>query len=195
MITKSKERNKYYENAILRNADRLYDLVTRMLDVARIESQTLKLDKTVVDLNEKISNVIRDVTQETSVNKTNSVPIMFEPKGKINVLADKARLFQVFSNLLTNAIKFTREGNIIISATKSDATNEAIVSIKDTGAGLDPDIVPDLFSKFKTKSDKGIGLGLYITKSIVEAHGGKIDAKSNIDSKGSTFTVTLPLGS
>jgi signal transduction histidine kinase len=193
MLTRSDERNKYYESAILRNADRLYDLVTRMLDVARIESQTLKLDKTVVDLNEKISNVIKDVTQESRVDKTNSVPIIFEPKGEIKVIADKARLFEVFSNLLTNAIKFTRAGNITISAIKSDGTNEAIISITDTGAGLDPDIVPDLFSKFKTKSDKGIGLGLYITKSIVEEHGGRIEARNNVNGNGSTFTVTLPL--
>jgi two-component system, OmpR family, sensor histidine kinase VicK len=193
MMEKSPERNKNYEHAILRNADRLYELVKKMLDVARIESQTLKLDKTNIDLNEKISNVISDVTQQVGMKRSNAVPILFEPKGEIGIHADKARLFQVFSNLLVNAIKFTKNGKIVITATKSDATNEAIVTITDTGTGLDSDIVPDLFSKFKTKSDKGIGLGLYIAKSIVEAHGGRIEARNNINNRGATFRVTLPL--
>jgi signal transduction histidine kinase len=99
----------------------------------------------------------------------------------------------VFANLLNNAIKFTDHGTITISAKQGDNTNEAIVTIKDSGPGIDPEIIPHLFSKFKTKSEKGLGLGLYISKSIVETHHGKIEAYNNPDSNGATFVVTLPL--
>ena len=193
MLKEFPDRRKNYEDAILRNAERLYELVTKMLDVARIESQTLKLEKTNINLNEKIQNVIRDISQQAHVNSHGKVSIIFEPKEPITISADKARMFQVFANLLNNALKFTNDGNIIINTIKSDKTNEAIVTITDNGIGLDPDIVPHLFSKFKTKSDKGIGLGLYIAKSIVEAHGGRIEAYNNANGKGATFTVSLPL--
>jgi two-component system sensor histidine kinase VicK len=193
MLKKFPDRNKNYEDAILRNAERLYGLVTKMLDVARIESQSLTLDKTSIDLNEKIQNVIRDVSQQAHVNQHKKVPIIFEAKEPITISADKARMFQVFANLLNNALEFTNDGNIVINASKSEKTNEAIVTITDSGTGLDPEIVPHLFSKFRTKSDKGIGLGLYIVKNIVEAHGGRIEAHNNINAKGATFTVFLPL--
>ena len=99
----------------------------------------------------------------------------------------------MLANLLNNATKFTSHGTITISTKKSDDTNEAIVTIKDSGSSIDPDIIPHLFSNFKTKSEKGLGLGLYISKSIVEAHDGKIEAYNNIDSRGATFVVKLPL--
>jgi signal transduction histidine kinase len=187
------ERNKQYEEAISRNAERLYSLVTNMLSIARIESQTMKLDKTFFDLNVKIENVIKDIRQQVDSHKSDNVRIEFKPIGKITVLADKEKIFQVFANLLNNALKFTDEGTVILSAKQNDKTNEAIVMIKDTGPGIDPDIIPHLFSKFKTKSEKGLGLGLYISKSIIEAHHGKIEAHNNANSKGSTFVVTLPL--
>src|SRR5438093_7339571 len=164
------ERNKQYEEAISRNAERLYSLVTNMLSIARIESQTMKLDKTFFDLNVKIENVITDIRQQINLNKSNNVRIEFKPIGKITVLADKEKIFQVFTNLLNNALKFTDEGTVILSSKQNDKTNEAIVMIKDTGTGIDPDIIPHLFSKFRTKSEKGLGLGLYISKSIIEAH-------------------------
>jgi two-component system, OmpR family, sensor histidine kinase VicK len=195
MLKQFPDRSKHYEDAILRNAERLYGLLTKMLDVARIESQTLKLEKTSIDLNEKIQNVIRDILQQAHVDSHEKVSIIFKPQEPITISADKARMFQVFANLLNNALKFTNDGNIIITATKSDKTNEAIVTITDSGKGLDPAIIPHLFSKFKTKSEKGIGLGLYIAKNIVEAHGGRIEAHNNVSGKGATFTVFLPLPS
>jgi signal transduction histidine kinase len=187
------ERNKQYEEAISRNAERLYSLVTNMLSIARIESQTMKLNKTVFDLNLKIRNVIRDISQQVGSDKRDKVRIDFNPIGKINIIADKEKIFQVFANLLNNAIKFTDNGTITISVKHGDNTSDAIVTIKDSGPGIDPEIIPHLFSKFKTKSEKGLGLGLYISKSIVEAHHGNIEAYNNPDFNGATFVVTLPL--
>ena len=187
------ERNKQYEEAISRNAERLYSLVTNMLSIARIESQTLKLDKTSFDLNLKIVNVINDVKQQVDLHKIDKDRIEFTPLEKITIFADKEKIFEVLANLLNNALKFTQHGTIAISAERRGKTNEAIIKIKDSGPGIDPEIIPHLFSKFKTKSEKGLGLGLYIAKSIVEAHGGKIEAYNNVNSKGATFVVTLPL--
>ena len=193
MLKDLPERNKQYEEAISRNAERLYSLVTNMLSIARIESQTMKLNKTVFDLNVKIENVIRDVNQQVEIRKADKVNIDFVPFGRINIIADKEKIFQVFTNLLNNAIKFTNEGGINISVKEKEKSNEAIVTIKDSGSGIDPEIIPHLFSKFKTTSEKGLGLGLYISKNIVEAHNGKIEAFNNPNSKGATFIVTLPL--
>jgi len=187
------ERNKQYEEAISRNAERLYSLVTNMLSIARIESQTLKLNKTSFDLNLKVVNVINDVKQQVDLHKIDKDRIEFTPLEKITIFADKEKIFEVLANLLNNALKFTQHGTITISAERRDKTNEAIIKIKDSGPGIDPEIIPHLFSKFKTKSEKGLGLGLYIAKSIVEAHGGKIEAYNNVNSKGATFVVTLPL--
>ena len=193
MLKDLPERNKQYEEAISRNAERLYSLVTNMLSIARIESQTMKLNKIIFDLNIKIGNVIRDVSQQIELRKADKVRIDFRPSGKISIIADKEKIFQVFANLLNNAIKFTNEGTINISVKEKQKTNEAVVTIKDSGSGIDPEIIPHLFSKFKTKSEKGLGLGLYISKNIVEAHHGKIEAYNNPNSKGATFVVTLPL--
>lgn len=193
MLKDLPERNKQYEEAISRNAERLYSLVSNMLSIARIESQTMKLNKIIFDLNVKIENVIRDVNQQIELRKADKVRIDFRPSGKINIIADKEKIFQVFANLLNNAIKFTSEGTINISVKEKEKTNEAVVAIKDSGSGIDPEIIPHLFSKFKTKSEKGLGLGLYISKNIVEAHHGKIEAFNNPNSKGATFVVTLPL--
>jgi two-component system, OmpR family, sensor histidine kinase VicK len=193
MLKDLPERNKQYEEAISRNAERLYSLVTNMLSIARIESQTMKLNKIIFDLNIKIENVIRDISQQIELRKADKVRIDFRPSGKINIIADKEKIFQVFANLLNNAIKFTNEGTINISVKEKEKTNEAVVTIKDSGSGIDPEIIPHLFSKFKTKSEKGLGLGLYISKNIVEAHHGKIEAYNNPKSKGATFVVTLPL--
>ena len=187
------ERNKQYEEAILRNAERLFSLVTNMLNVARIESQTMKLNKTVFDLNVKIQNVIKDISQQTNLDSFDKVKIEFIPIEKLDILADKEKIFEVFANLVNNAIKFTKQGTITINLKREDKTNQAIVTIRDSGPGIDSEIIPHLFSKFKTKSEKGLGLGLYISKNIVEAHGGRIEAYNNYDPKGATFVVTLPL--
>ena len=180
-------------HTIKRNAERLRRLTSDILDVARIESQTLRLNKERVNLSEKILNVIKDVKNQ--IPSSSTLRILFtEPREPIYVQADKLRIYEVIANLLTNAIKFTKEGTINIMANvKDNDSNEVIISIKDTGAGINPEILPRLFTKFATKSDIGTGLGLYISKGIVEAHGGRIWAENNPDGKGASFTFTLPI--
>src|SRR4029079_6138877 len=195
LLDKSDERNKSYERTLLRNAERLYRLTSDILDVSRIESGTLKLEKINFDINDKIKNVIKDVSEgSSSTLLKRKIKIEFEPtRDPILVHADKARIFQVISNLLTNAIKFTDNGIISLSAEKSDLTHEAIVTVTDTGTGISLELLPRIFEKFVGKSESGTGLGLYISKSIVEAHAGKIEAHNNPNGKGAIFKFRLPL--
>ena len=195
MLRDLPERNKGYEEAIFRNAERLYSLVTNMLSIARIESQTMTLKRTNFELNTKIENVIKDVNQQIKLEAENKVRIEFRPADTIDITADEEKIFQVFANLVNNALKFTNNGVITISVRRHDKADKAIVTIRDSGSGIDPDIIPHLFSKFKTKSEKGLGLGLYISKSIIDAHRGKIEGYNNPNSSGATFVVTLPLKS
>jgi signal transduction histidine kinase len=118
----------------------------------------------------------------------------YKPKEEVFVEGDKERIIQVISNLLNNAIKFTEKGTISVSTeVKGNRKREVFVTIKDTGQGIHPEIEPRLFSKFASKSLQGTGLGLFIAKSIVEAHGGKIWGENNSDGKGATFTFSLPV--
>jgi signal transduction histidine kinase len=121
--------------------------------------------------------------------------IVFEQKSTSPLLVegDKSRLFETLSNLIGNAIKFTDNGTITITSDRDDSGSKAIITIKDTGKGIDPDIMPMLFTKFASKSDKGTGLGLYLAKSIIEAHGGTIWAENNNDGKGATFAFSIPI--
>jgi signal transduction histidine kinase len=176
---------------IKRNAKRLEKLSNNLLDVSRIENKSLNLHKEKLDLNQKIKDVVTD--SKSFITPGKDVKIVFNPfrDSIIIVEADGIRLFEVISNLIKNAIKFTDKGTITVKAERHDSY--AIVSVKDTGSGIEPDIMTRLFTKFATKSEKGIGLGLYISKNIVEAHGGKIWAQNNPDRKGSTFSFTLPI--
>jgi signal transduction histidine kinase len=175
---------------ILRNAKRLERLSSDVLETARIESHSLRLNKERFSLKEVIFGLIRDAENQI-VDQL--VTIQYNPKKDIVVYADKGRISQVISNILDNAIKFTHKGKITISAHVNNNNTEVIVVIRDEGTGIDNEISSRLFTKFATKSEKGTGLGLYISKSIVEAHGGKIWAKNNIDDKGATFGFSLPL--
>lgn len=179
--------------SIIRNAKRLDRLASDILDVTRIESKSLKLNKEQFDLSEVLSACILDLREqiENDGSTGRNVKIDFTPSN-IVVEADKGRITQVISNLLRNAIKFTSEGVISINAFRKD--HHVIVSVKDTGLGIDPEILPRLFSKFVTKSDKGTGLGLFISKSIIDAHGGMIWAENNADGKGSKFMFSIPSG-
>jgi len=179
---------------IARNVKRLERLTSDILDVSRIESNALKLNVEVIDLNEKIRIVVND--EISAIPQGKELEIIFDQResAPLFVRGDKSRLFEVLSNLIGNAIKFTDSGGTItVTAKKSTAKKEAIVSIKDTGKGIDMEILPRLFTKFASKSDKGTGLGLYLSKGIIQAHGGRMWAENNKDGKGATFRFTLPL--
>lgn len=193
------ERSKQYLDRLTRNADRLYTLTSDLLDATRIDIGILNLNN--VDFN--LTDTIREVADEISkklylVNKNADVDKIEPniqlplPSHPIVVHADKDRIAQVLYNLLDNAIRFTKSGTITVS-TRLCSGNLVKVSVKDNGKGIDPEIHPKLFRKFATKSDRGVGLGLFISKSIVEAQGGSILGKNNKDGSGATFSFTLPL--
>jgi signal transduction histidine kinase len=177
--------------AILKSAANLQKLANNILDVARIESKSLELKISKFDLNALVRDAIDDCKYE--LQRKNDVKIQFRSGYKhLLINADKHRIHQVVYNLLANAIKFTHSGLISISADKKDG-KIIIFSVRDTGQGIEEEIMPRLFEKFVTKSEKGTGLGLYISNSIVQAHGGKMWAENNADGKGATFTFTLPV--
>jgi two-component system sensor histidine kinase VicK len=192
-------------DTIVRNAKRLRQLTQDILDVTRIDNQSLQLKKELLNVNEVILSVLGDYGTINKSNRDkdiikkmhneNKMTINFSSKDDIFVMADRSRLYQVIANLLDNAIKFTKEGFIDITLQKRVKNNEAVVIVRDTGIGIDPEILPRLFSKFATKSETcGTGLGLYISKGIVEAHGGRMWADNNKeDQKGATFYFSLPL--
>ena len=191
MLDQYPDRRVEMTEAIKRNAKRLHKLTNDILDVSRIESQNLRLNKEKVNINEKISNVVNDIKNQ--IRNPDKLQIVFlNLKEPIYVEADKIRLYQVIANLLSNAIKFTKEGTISIKAQLKD-NNEIAIMVKDPGVGIDNDVMPRLFTKFATRSDVGTGLGLYISKNIIEAHGGRMWAANNPDGKGATFGFSLPL--
>ena len=207
-------------DAIIRNAKRLQRLTEDILDVTKIESNSLILNKQQFNLNDMITSAINDIVVKKDFNSEN-VKILYEPitsnkqdnnNNNIFVQADRSRLTQVISNLLSNAVKFTKKGTIRVTTQikeqqqqhdqnddddggggGSSSNKVVVISIKDTGSGISPEMFPRLFSKFATESDKGTGLGLFIAKSIVEAHGGKIWAENNADGKGATFSFSIPI--
>jgi len=226
-LIKDKHRLEQFTNGLIstyRNSQRLEKLVNNILDLSRIDSNRLLLHKESFNLNEKIHNVIKDIHNKTNhishhgTSPNTPIEIAFEPQGDpMTVFADKIRMFEVLSNLINNAIKYSNGESIIISAIKfqnnENETNHVkdndlgyvemdngkkkdefvLISIKDKGEGIDEEILPRLFNKFVTKSDQGTGLGLFIAKSIIEAHGGRIWAQNNKNEKGATFSFCLPI--
>jgi signal transduction histidine kinase len=184
---------------IVKNAKRLRGLAQEILDVTRIESKGFDLNLETFDLVSLLSNIVTDTREQIS-KLEREINITFELEGKLTngteviiVNADKDKITQVVSNLLGNAVKFTKDGTISVKVSSDKESGEAIICIKDTGQGIDPGIVPQLFTKFSSKSFEGIGLGLFIAKNIVEAHGGRIWAENNSDGKGAVFFFTLKI--
>ena len=200
---------------IIRNAKRLRGLSEKILDISKIENRILRLDKERFNINEKLRDIINDIK-----SKENEVEIIFaEPNvDPVIVDADRIRIDEVISNLLTNAVESTknsirgdsaydqgRNAITVFTAMKSNQEynnkdnirskkeGEFVISIRDRGTGIDPEIQEKLFTIFVTKSETGSGLGLFISKGIVEAHGGKIWAENNADGKGATFSFSLPI--
>jgi signal transduction histidine kinase len=177
---------------IIRNAKRLERLSFGILEASRIETGSLRLHKETIDLGKEIEDVVADAKSFLPAAKQLEIIAQLQQEP-LTIEADKPRLFEVISNLVHNAIKFTESGKIIVKAEKQG--DRAIVSVRDSGTGVDPDVKPRLFTKFASKSEKGTGLGLYISKNIVEAHGGRIWAENNKDGTGATFSFSLPVDS
>jgi two-component system, OmpR family, sensor histidine kinase VicK len=191
-------------DTIVRNARRLQRLTEDVLDVTKIESHSLNLNRERFNLSDVISSTIDDIKNQIEKCSDGKLKLFYENDIQgIFVEADKQRLIQVLSNLLNNAIKFTEEGNIYIDTEVDDKSSgvgkshSVTVTVKDTGEGIDPEIMPRLFEKFASKSFEGTGLGLFICKSIIEAHHGRIWAKNNSDiekrTRGATFCFSLPV--
>jgi signal transduction histidine kinase len=186
-------------DVIVKNAKRLRGLAQEILDVTRIESKGFDLNLQKIDLVALLLDVISDTKDQINKDSENLNLVLERAAAStgrndpIFVTADKDKIIQAANNLLNNAIKFTKSGTISVKVSVNDQTNEVTVSIKDTGEGIDRSILPHLFTKFSSKSFEGIGLGLFITKNIVEAHGGRIWAENNPDGRGATFFFTLSI--
>jgi two-component system sensor histidine kinase VicK len=201
LIQKHPEKREEMIQAISRNAVRLQRLTNDILDVTRIDSQTLKLNKEKFNLSDLIASILEDY--RSNIEKENSkVKLSYDNKydtsGSPIVEADKDRIAQVISNILGNAIKFTSKeqgGTVSVTLEKNvnNKEEEVTVAIRDTGEGIHHEILPRLFTKFATKSFTGTGLGLYISKNIIEAHRGRMWAQNNPNKQGATFTFALPL--
>jgi signal transduction histidine kinase len=183
---------------IMRNANRLKRLTNNLLDVTKIDSQSLALEKEKLNLNDLILEVLKDYVDK---QKTQMVKIVYDFKNIDDVIieADRDRVAQVICNLLDNALKFTKASQMIFlivdkKKDKEEGKEQVIVSVKDTGNGISKEILPKLFSKFTTgSSSSGTGLGLYICKNIIQAHEGKIWAENEPDGKGAIFRFALPV--
>jgi signal transduction histidine kinase len=202
------QENRDLLDVVVRNAKKLRQLTEDVLDVTRIESNSLQLNKEEIDIENLVLHVLRDYQVSTRDrlklglvhDEDNEGDTGKNPVKSGRVIADRYRIQQVLSNLISNAVKYTSEGGTILVTVKRNDFQTSIdktvtIRVKDTGSGIDPNLTPRLFSKFATSNKiTGMGLGLYISKSIVEAHGGDIWAENNgQDECGSTFSFTLPL--
>jgi two-component system, OmpR family, sensor histidine kinase VicK len=184
-------------NVIARNAKRLKLLTDDILDVTKIEGHTLQLKKELINVNHIISSIVEKINNQMGYDENVELIFSSLDHNVVFVEADKARITQVIYNLLNNAIKFTKSGTVFIGIEEIKQDNNlqkfVVVTIKDTGTGIDSEMLPRLFEKFASKSCKGTGLGLFICKSIIEAHGGRIRGENNADGKGATFAFSLPM--
>jgi signal transduction histidine kinase len=193
----SLEKEEELLDVIVRNSKRLRQLAEDILDVAKIEGGSLFLKKEKFNLKEMIIEILSDYEQKIKNRKNIKISYESQEKNAIIIEADRSRVCQVVYNLLNNAIKFTNEGSITVIVERKDNDNDiVVVSIHDTGTGIDSEMLPKLYTKFATKSETGgTGLGLFISKSIIEKHGGKIWAENNNNThgaKGASFYFTLP---
>ena len=179
-------------SSIIRNAKRLDRLAADILDVTNIEGKSLKLNKTTFDIDEILSELVTEYSRhiENDQSKNKELKISYEPIH-VRIFADRYRITQVISNIINNAIKFTDQGSIAIEGTVS--SSELTIKIIDTGKGIDKEIVNRLFDKFVSRSEQGTGLGLFISKNIMESHGGTIIGYNNENGTGATFVFTLPI--
>jgi signal transduction histidine kinase len=202
-----------YIDAIIRNAKKLVSLTNDILDITRIETNSLTLRKETVNLRLfLLEQVMEYESQHTSKMETMdryAITNCDRYKTRIDysqlnnskmydsllIELDKSRISQVVYNLLDNAFKFTNDRDVIHITLDVEFINDqkyVVISVRDSGKGINRKILPKLFTKFTTMSEKGIGLGLYITKNIIEAHSGRIWARNNVNGTGAIFSFTLP---
>jgi two-component system, OmpR family, sensor histidine kinase VicK len=197
------KRHKELLDVVFRNTERLKKLSEEILDVTRIESDSFNLNKEHFRIKEKILHIL-----DNYKNNSETKNIKFEYTFSVDIdddfiiYADKTRISQVISNLICNSLKFIskergEKGIISLSIEKRKNDGDindgmVVISIKDNGKGIDWEILPRLFTKFASKSFQGTGLGLYISKNIIKAHGGTIWAENNSGGKGATFSFSLP---
>ena len=188
-------------DVIIRNAERLQRLAENILDASRIESKRLSLRKVKFKLNDLLFNIVQNYYKQgrSSASSGKDISVLYEfPNENIVVEADKERISQVVRNIISNALEFTNEGNVLVTLRKESQQENggrqiAVVTVTDTGCGIDPAIMPRIFEKFVTRSEKGTGLGLFVAKSIIHAHEGRIWVQNNTESgKGATFCFTVP---
>ena len=193
LLQSGPEKDKSSVDGIQRNALRLKLLSNNLLDLTKIESNALVIAKERFDLSYLILSVVEDFkNQIKGMYSDQPLKVSFANQGPLFIQADKERVTQIVTNIIRNALKFTENGTISIALKKGK--NEVTISVKDSGQGIDPDVMPHLFSKFMTRNhNSGTGIGLYISKNIVEAHGGKIWGRNNSNGKGATFSFTLPV--
>lgn len=194
--TEGRERDRQPLTVIRKQADRLAKLVNEMLDVSRIESGRLQLNREPFDLSTLAGETVQHlrVTSDTHTLVLDAAP-------EVVVLADPSRIEQVLINLVSNAITYSPEGGVVsvdVGVRGGAAGDEAVVSVRDNGIGIAPDALPQVFSRFYRATEAsalrsgGMGLGLYICREIIERHGGTITAESTMG-VGSIFIFTLPL--
>jgi len=182
-------RDEYY-GKLLKSVTRLQKLTEEILDAARIDGGTLRLNKERFDLKALVEAV---VDEQGIKGNAKAVSLVMLSSGSLLIEGDRGRLGQVVANLLSNAIKFTEKGSITVSLEARKRENRVVIRVSDTGTGIDPSIVPRLFSKFVVKSQSGTGLGLYISKNIIEEHGGRIWVESNVPGGGATLAFEIPI--
>jgi signal transduction histidine kinase len=188
---------------------RLARLIDKVLDVTQLENELLMLNKENFNLEKLVIEIVREYDNTINLLNRNQLEILYDSrlddfnnvksersKNFGNVFADRTRIIQVIMNILENAIEFTERGTITLRLSENMTTHEVMLTVSDSGSGIDPEVLPNLFTKFVSKSHKGTGLGLYISKKVIEAHKGMIWAENCYDSnnkiKGSKFTLILP---
>jgi len=173
-------------------AERLSLMVGQILDVTRIEEGRLDINLQSCNIDEIIQSAVD--TYFPILNKNNNILYLQIDSKLPRMYADPAQVTQVIVNLVTNAIRFTYDGSITVSASRSGDYIE--ISVTDTGRGIEPENLQHIFERYnnrtKSPSDTGTGLGLYICKHIIDNHGGTISVKSEIGT-GSTFSFTVPI--
>ena len=194
---------------INQSTKRLARLIDKVLNVTQLENELLILNKEYFSLEKLVEEIVREYNNNIHLLNKNQLEIRYEPRpidcnhtnseNRRNfghVFADRTRIIQVIANILENAVEFTDRGTITLRLNENRSTHEILLTISDSGRGIDPEILPNLFTKFVSKSRKGTGLGLYISKKIIETHEGKIWAENCYDGnnkiEGSKFTLTLP---